>query len=64
MATQTVTVPDFDTVLDVVGTVAAAYLGWVIAGGPPIPFLAEFVPFVAATAAGIGGWRLFRKNNR
>lgn len=64
MATQQVTVPDFDTVLDVLGVIAVAYLGWVFAGGAPIPFLAEFVPFIAATAAGIAGWRLFRKNNK
>jgi hypothetical protein len=62
MATQ-VTVPDFDTVLDVIGVVVV-YLGWIIAGGPPIPILAEFVPFIAAGAAVIVGWRYFRKNNR
>lgn len=61
---QQVTVPDFDTVLDVVGTAAVAYLGWVFAGGPPIPLFAEFVPIIAAGAAGIAGWRLFRKNNK
>lgn len=64
MATQQVTVPDFDTVLDVLGTLAVVYLAWVFAGGAPIPFLAEFVPFIAAIAAGIMGWRVFRKNNK
>jgi hypothetical protein len=63
MAAKQVTVPDGDTVLDVVGTVAVAYVGWVFAGGPPIPFLKEFVPFIVAVAAGIVAWRIFRKNN-
>lgn len=63
MATQ-VTVPDFDTVLDVIGCIVVVYLGWIFGGGPPIPFLAEFVPFITATAAGMIGWRYFRKNNK
>ena len=63
MATKTVNVPDFDTVLDDVGTVAVGYLGWIVAGGPPIPLLAEFVPFIAAGACIIVGWRYFRRNN-
>ena len=63
VATQ-VTVPDFDTFLDVVGVIVVVYLGWIFGGGPPIPFLAELVPFITAAAAGIIGWRYFRKNNK
>ena len=62
MATQ-VTVPDFDGALDLIGLVAVVYLGWIFGGGPPIPFFAELVPFITATAAGVIGWRYFRKNN-
>lgn len=63
MATQ-VTVPDFDTVLDVIGCIAVVYLGWIFGGGVPLPFLAQFVPFITATATGLIGWRYFRKNNK
>jgi hypothetical protein len=63
MATQ-VTVPDFDTALDLVGVVVVIYLGWIYGGGPAIPVLAQFVPFNTAAAAGIVGWKYFRKNNR
>lgn len=64
MAAHTINTPDFDTVLDVIGCIVVVYLGWIFGGGPPIPFLAELVPFVTATAAGIIGWRFFRKNNK
>lgn len=64
MATKQVTVPDLDSVADIVGTVALAYLAWVFAGGPPLPVLKEFVPFIAAGAAGVVAWRYFRRNNK
>ena len=64
MAAHTINTPDFDTVLDVIGCIVVVYLGWIFGGGPQIPFLAELVPFVTATAAGIIGWRFFRKNNK
>lgn len=64
MAKATVDLPDLDTLLDVLGVIVVVYLGWIYGGGVPIPFLAEFVPFITATAAGIVGWRYFRKNNK
>lgn len=63
MAAKTVTVPDFDTLLDVIGAVSLAYLGWIWTDGPPLPLLKDVVPFIGATAFGIVGWRIFRKNN-
>lgn len=63
MAAKTVTVPDFDTVLDVIGVVALAYLGWIWSGGTPLPLLKDVVPFIAAGTFGIIGWRFFRRNN-
>jgi hypothetical protein len=52
-----------DNALDVVGTAAAAYVGYVLTGGKPIPGFAELVPFIAAAALGIFTWRQVRKNN-
>lgn len=52
-----------DNALDVVGTGAAAYVGYALTGGAPIPIFATVVPFIAATALGIFTWRLVRKNN-
>lgn len=52
-----------DNALDVIGTAAAAYVGYVLTGGKPIPGFAELVPFIAAAALGIFTWRLVRKNN-
>ena len=52
-----------DNALDVVGTGAAAYVGYVLTGGKPIPGFAEFVPLIAAAAVGIFTWRLVRKDN-
>lgn len=63
VATKQVTVPDFDTVLDVIGVVALAYLGWIWTGGTPLPLLKDFVPFIGAGTFGILGWRFFRRNN-
>jgi|LauGreSBDMM110SN_4_FD.fasta_scaffold101170_2 hypothetical protein len=55
---------DMDTALDVVGTAAAAYVGFVLTGGPELPVFAQMVPFIAATAVGIFTWRQVRKNNK
>lgn len=52
-----------DNVLDVLGTGAAAYVGYAVTGGKPIPGFAEFVPLLAAAAVGIFTWRLVRANN-
>lgn len=54
---------DVDTALDVVGTASAAYVGFVLTGGPELPVFAQMVPFIAATAVGIFTWRQVRKNN-
>lgn len=52
-----------DTILDVVGTAAAAYVAYALTGGSPIPGFAEIVPFIAAVAMGIFVWKHVRKNN-
>jgi len=52
-----------DNALDVIGTASAAYVGYVLTGGKPIPGFAELVPFIAAVALGIFTWRQVRKNN-
>jgi hypothetical protein len=55
---------DVDTVLDVVGTAAAAYVAFVLTGGSELPVFAQLVPFIAAIAVGIFTWRHTRKNNK
>ncbi len=55
---------DFDTVIDVIGTGSAAYVGYALTGGSPIPGFAQLVPFVAALALGIVTWRVARENNK
>lgn len=52
-----------DTVLDVLGTAAAAYAAYALTGGTPIPLFKDVVPWIAAIAFGIFAWRQFRKNN-
>jgi hypothetical protein len=52
-----------DNALDVIGTGAAAYAAYSLAGGNPIPGFREFVPLIAALAVGVFVWRLVRKNN-
>lgn len=53
-----------DTILDVIGTAAGAYLCYYWAGGEPIGGFAQLVPFVAAAVGGFVIWRMVRKNNR
>lgn len=55
---------DVDTVLDVVGTGAAAYAAYALTGGEPIPLFKDIVPWIAAVAFGIFAWRQFRRNNK
>lgn len=52
-----------DNALDVIGTAGAAYVGYVLTGGQPIPGFAELVPFIAGAALGVFTWRQVRKNN-
>lgn len=54
---------DVDTVLDVIGTGAAAYVGYAVTGGDPLPLLKDMVPLIAALAVGIFTWRQVRRNN-
>ncbi len=55
---------DLDTVLDVVGTGAAAYVAYALVGGVPLPLFKDIVPWIAALAVGIVTWRLSRRNNK